>query len=143
MTPLKRPLAAAGAAVLLALSLSACGGSPTDASVKDYCEATQGNSNDEEFTKALEDEDWDKIRDLVQEQADEVEEVGTPEDIPDDAREGFELQIEQAGDLSADDIEKAFKDQENPFEADLSKDEKKKIEAYTKYESKTCADSGE
>lgn len=142
MTPLKRPLAAAGAAVLLALSLSACGGgAPTDASEKDFCEATQGNSNDEEFTKALEDEDWDKIRDLVQEQADEVEEVGTPEDIPDDAREGFELQLEQAGDLSSDDIEKAFKDQEDPFEADLSEDEKKKVEAYSDYESKTCADA--
>ena len=34
MTPIKRPLAAAGAAVLLGLSLTACGGSdyPTDAS---------------------------------------------------------------------------------------------------------------
>lgn len=28
MTPIKRPLAAAGAAVLLTLSLSACGGAP-------------------------------------------------------------------------------------------------------------------
>lgn len=142
MTPLKRPLVAAAATVLLALSLSACGGgAPTDASVKDFCEATQGNSNEEDFTKALEDEDWDKIRDLVQEQADEIEEVGTPEDIPDDAREGFELQLEQADDLSADDLEKAFTDQENPFEVDLSGEDKKKIEAYTEYESETCADS--
>lgn len=143
MTPMKRPLAAAGAAVLLALSLSACGGAPADASVKDFCKVTQDEASQEEFLKAVQDEDWDKIADLVKDQADDVEEVGTPDDISDDAREGFEIQLDAAKGISADDIEKAFKDDEDPFEADLSSDEKKKVEAYTEYENKTCDDSGD
>lgn len=144
MTPLKRPLAGAGAAVLLAFSLTACGGgAPADASVEDFCNAIQGDADDEAFGKAVVDEDWDKVADLLKEQIDAVEEVGTPEDIPDDAREGFELQIDKAGDLSADDIEKAFTDQKDPFEVDVSDDDKKKIDAFTEYQSETCADQGD
>lgn len=140
MTPIKRPIAAAGAAVLLALSLSACGGgAPTDASKEDFCEVTQNESGGEEAFKAISEEDWDKAADLIKEQADEVEEVGTPEDIPDDAREGFEIQLDAAKSLDGDDIEKAFKDEEDPFEADLSDDEKDKVEAYSEYENETCS----
>lgn len=141
MTPIKRPLAAAGAAALLAITLTACGGAPADASVDDFCKATQDNSGGEEFFKAIEDEDWDKLEELIKEQADDIEEVGTPEDIPDDAREGFEIQLDAAKGISADDIEKAFKDDEDPFEADLSDEDKKKVEAYTEYENETCDES--
>lgn len=143
MTPIKRPLAAAGAAVLLALSLTACGGAPADASVEDFCKVTQDEAGGDEFFKAIEDKDWDKVEDLVKEQADEVEEVGTPEDIPDDAREGFEIQLETIQGFSADDWEEAFSSEsdEDPFEKDLSSDEKKKVDAYTEYENETCDDS--
>lgn len=143
MTPIKRPLAAAGAAVLLALSLTACGGAPADASVEDFCKVTQDEAGGDEFFKAIEDKDWDKVEDLVKEQADEVEEVGTPEDIPDDAREGFEIQLETIQGFSADDWEEAFNSEsdEDPFEKDLSSDEKKKVDAYTEYENETCDDS--
>ena len=142
MTPIKRPLAAAGAAVLLTLSLSACGGAPTDASVKDFCKVTQDEEGGEEFFKAIEDKDWDKVEELVKKQADEVEEVGTPEDIPDDAREGYEIQLDTIRSFSADDWEKAFKEggDDDFFEKDLSSDEKKKVDAYTEYENKTCDD---
>lgn len=143
MTPIKRPLAAAGAAVLLALALTACGGSPTNASEKDYCEAVNGINDNEDLIKAVTDEDWDKAADLLKDSAEEIEEVGTPEDIPDDAREGFELQLDASADISGDDLEKAFKDQEDPFEADLSGDEKKKVEAYNEYENETCSDTEE
>ncbi|HWJ09859.1 MAG TPA: hypothetical protein VNS46_10810 [Nocardioides sp.] len=139
MTPIKRPLAAAGAAALLALSLSACGGAPTDASVEDYCAAV-GDEGSDDFIKAVTDEDWDKVEDLVKEQADEVEEVGTPDDIPDEAREGFEIQLDTIKGLKADDFEEAFnaESDEDPFEKELSKDEKKKVDAYNEYESETC-----
>lgn len=144
MTPIKRPMAAAGAAVLLALSLSACGGgAPTDASKDDYCEAVQGTSGDEEFSKALEDKDWDKIADLYKDAADDVEEVGTPDDISDEEREGFEIQLDAIKSVNGDDIEKAFNSEgEDPFEDEFSDDEKDKVKAYQKYESETCADSG-
>ncbi len=39
MTPLKRYVGAGSAAVLLAFSLTACGGAPTDASTEDFCDA--------------------------------------------------------------------------------------------------------
>lgn len=140
MSPIKRPLAAAGSAVLLAFTLAACGGgAPTDASKEDFCDAVNSDANDEEFEKALEDKDGGKLLDLIQEQVDEIEEVGTPEDISDDEREGFEILLEQVDNLSEDDIEQAINDQKDPFEADLSSDEKKKVDAYNKYETETCS----
>lgn len=138
----KRPLATAGATVLLALSLTACGGgSPSDASVKDYCDAVRGDTNTEAFGKALEDKDYDKIVDLFKEQAEKVEKVGTPKDISDDAREGFEIQLDAIKDIDGDDVKKAFESDgdSDPFEDKISKDDKKKVEAYTKYESETCS----
>lgn len=112
--------------------------------MKDFCKVTQDEEGGEEFFKAIEDKDWDKVEELVKKQADEVEEVGTPEDIPDDAREGYEIQLDTIKGFSADDWEKAFKENsdEDPFEKDLSSDEKKKVDAYTEYENKTCDDSG-
>ncbi|WP_435768975.1 hypothetical protein [Nocardioides sp. SYSU DS0651] len=140
---LKRPLAAAGAAALLALSLTACGGgAPTDASKEDFCAVVDSASTDEEFGEAFADEDYDKIAELLQEQAEEVEEVGTPEDIPDDAREGFEITVEAAKEVSGDDIEKAFKEEDENLGLEFSDDEQKKVEAYDEYETETC-DNGE
>ena len=112
MTRIKRPAAAVGAAVLLAFSLSACGGPPTDASEEDFVDA-------------------------LKEQAENIEEVGTPEDIPDDARKGFELSLDAVNDLDADDIDLENLD-EFDFEEDLSDEEKEQIDAYDKYESETC-----
>lgn len=141
MIRIKRPAAAAGAAVLLAFSLSACGGPPTDASKEDYCDAVNDNSalNDIDF----ENPDEEAFVDALKEQAEKLEEVGTPEDIPDDAREGFEIQLETIQGFSADDWEEAFNSEsdEDPFEKDLSSDEKKKVDAYTEYENETCDDS--
>lgn len=144
MTPIKRPLAAVGAAALLALSLTACGGSsaPSDASVEDFCKAVKAETGGEEIAKAAEAKDYDKVADLLKERVEGIEEVGTPEDIPDDAREGFEIQVDAASDISGDDIKKAYEDQgSDPFETDLSDDEKDKVKAYTEYESETCSGS--
>lgn len=150
MTPIKRPLAAAGAAVLLALSLTACGGgAPTDASVEDFCKIAD-NTGNEEFFNALEKKDYDKLEDLLKDHAKDAEETGTPEDIPDDAREGFEIQLDAYQDIDADDLKEAFEAEEgeDPFEDDFSKEEKEKVEAFTEYQNETCAgstgsDSGE
>lgn len=133
MIRIKRPAAAAGAAVLLAFSLSACGGPPTDASKEDYCDAVNDNSalNDIDF----ENPDEEAFVDALKEQAEKLEEVGTPEDIPDDAREGFEIQLEAINDLDADDID--FDDPE-AFDDEFSDDEKEKVDAYAEYEAETC-----
>ncbi|MDN5746019.1 MAG: PT domain-containing protein, partial [Nocardioidaceae bacterium] len=140
MIPLKRPLAAAGAAVLLGLSLSACGGSPTDASTDDFCDAVQGLSDpDGEFVKAVKDKDWDAVADAVKKQANNIEDVGTPKNMSEDARKGWELTLDEAKGISGDDIKKSFEDNKDPFdEDDLSKDEQKNIDAFQDYQDDTC-----
>ena len=143
MTLMKRPLASAGAVVLLALSLTACGGgAPSDASVKDFCSISD-QTGDDEFYKALEKKDYDKIADLFKEQADKAEEIGTPKDIPDDAREGFEIQVDALKDLDGDTVKKAFESKDpSKFEDELiSKDDQKKVEAFSKYENEKCSGS--
>ncbi|KAA1427911.1 hypothetical protein [Nocardioides antri] len=117
MIRIKRSAAAVGAATLLAFSLTACGGAPTDASEDDFCEvATQ------------EPDDVDAIHDW----ADEAEEVGTPEDIPDDARAGFEAIVELAKDIEEEDLE------DENFLDDLSEEEQDEFEAYATYVGETC-----
>jgi hypothetical protein len=135
MIRIKRPAAVVGATVLLSFSLTACGGPPTDASEKDYCDAI---GDDSYFNDLGEDADEQDYVDALQEFADAVKEVGTPEDIPDDAREGFEIQLDVIDDLKADDID--LEGDENPLESELSDDEKKKVDAYTEYENETCSE---
>ncbi|MDQ6526972.1 hypothetical protein RB608_25375 [Nocardioides sp. LHD-245] len=142
MTLMKRPLATAGATVLLALSLAACGGgAPSDASVDDFCN-TAADTLGKEFMAAYQDKDYDKLEDIFKKAAEKAADVGTPEDIPDDAREGFELQLDAYEDLDADDIKKGLeaKEGEDPFADEFSKDEMKKVEAFTTYQAETCAD---
>lgn len=146
MTRLPRAVAALAAPLLLLGTLTACGGgAPTDASKEDFCTDVHGaepdlegldeNSSEKEIAEKFK-EELDKITETA-------EEVGTPEDIPDDAREGFEITLDKAQDLSADDLEQAIKDEEDPFEDGLSKDEKKKVEAYDEWANEYCGDSEE
>ena len=147
MGSVKSPLAAAGAAVLLALSLTACGGSdagPKDASVKDFCKVVDGDVDSAAFLKAYQDKDWNKVADLVKKQSEKAAKVGTPKDIPADAREGFEITIDAAKDVNGDDIKKAFEDGQNgdTFGNKISKDDEKKVKAFGEYQAKTCSSSG-
>jgi len=108
MNPIRRAAAAAAAATLLALSVSACGDdgdsnagdSPTDASQDDFCDA---------WTDAFEklagagekpsEDDWEAFQDKVKDLGD----VGTPDDIDDDARDGFETFVDIVVDSDYDD----------------------------------------
>ena len=135
MTPITRSALAVGAAVLLASSLGACGEPPTDASKEEYCDVV----NDPEYAEGLdEDSDEQDYVDAVQLIAGDLRDVGTPEDIPDDAREGFEIQLDAVDDLEADDLD--LDGGGNPLWEGLSADELEKVEAYTDYESETCPD---
>ena len=135
----------AGAAVLIVGSvLSACGGggsgAPDDASEKDFC-ATQTSlledlmpddmnnpelPSDEEMARAV--KNW----------GEKIEEVGTPEDISDDARKGFERVVEMANDIDPSDfsIEK-LEDLEAGGE-EASAEAKKQAAAFEKYLTETC-----
>ncbi|WP_435768976.1 hypothetical protein [Nocardioides sp. SYSU DS0651] len=137
MPPFKRPLAAAGTAVLLSLSVAACGESaPTDASEDEFCETYLDTS----WQEGVGEEDFDAQEEALQERADELEEVGTPEDIPDDAREGFEVQLEVLRDISAEDLEDSQQEDstiEEEFEEEYA-DSKDEVDAFEEYVGDTC-----
>ena len=116
-----RRLALASAGLMLLGGLTACGGSPDDASKGDFCNAFKkvGKTGSSDFKK---------FQDTVAEFGD----VGTPKEISDDARKGFEFLIDKAG--SADN-EKDFK----KVGDNLSKDEEKQIKAFSEYAAKTCS----
>ena len=63
-----------------------------------------------------------------------MEKVGTPEDISDEARDGFELMIKEVGELDADDTTQDFAE----IEKDLSASEKKASTAFDTYTTDTC-----
>jgi hypothetical protein len=67
-------------AVLLAGSLTACGGAPADADAQSFCEVAT----------RLGDEEGEASPEL----AADLEAVGTPAGIPTQAREGFEIQVD-------------------------------------------------
>ena len=112
-----------GAGVVLVVGvLTGCGGDASDdASEKDFCDAFQklGESGD----------DFDKSKEAFK----DLEDTGTPDDMPDDARDGFELIIDIAD--AADSTEDAEKKV-----ADLNTGERKKVEAFSTYTLKKCVD---
>ena len=133
MTRFKRPAAAAGAAALLAFSLSACGGgggsdAPTDASKDEFCESW--NSAFEDISAAEPtDEDFEAFQDAVADLAD----VGTPDGISDEQREGFEVFVDAVADASADDLSS----DEIPG---VSEDDSAKAQAFVEYAVTECTE---
>jgi hypothetical protein len=116
------------------------GGAPTDASDKEFCE-TQSSlleellpddmtnpeiPSNEEMAKAV--KNWGK----------NLEEVGTPEDIPDDARAGFEAVIEQADDIDASDFSIEKLEELEQGGADASAKVKEQAQAFSDYLTETC-----
>ncbi|WP_345266586.1 hypothetical protein [Nocardioides nanhaiensis] len=112
---LTRSLAAAATAAL-AFSLTACGGddgasAPDSASVEDFCDAYTSyiedllDDIDMSDPSAIETPSAEEAVDGIKEWADELAETGTPEDMPDEARQGFEDFIDGAQEITADDLE--------------------------------------
>lgn len=130
MTPLKRRVAAISAPVLLALSLTACGGddgggdsdAPESATNDEFCEAFLDVGNLETGAD---------IKDF----AANLEEVGTPEDVSEDERAGFEVFIDAAQDV---DDDATLEDIEDP---DVSEEDNANAEAFVTYATETCAGS--
>lgn len=123
---MKRVLSVA-ALVLAAGSLSACGGgpgadAPTDASVDDFCAA---------FASIVDylDEDGETFQ--AADYADKLVEVGTPEEISDEARSGFELYVEAFEDLGNDASEDEVDDAEVEDNGDT--------DAFDDYAAEACA----
>ena len=137
MTSIQRPAAAAGAAVLLALSLTACGSSyPTDAPKSDFCDSFAKaalTSFDIEGEEPTEDE-WENIQKAYE----DLGEVGTPDNISDDNREGFEVAVDTITDLSYDDAKESFGDEGDDNLPGVSKEESDKAEQFFDWAGGEC-----
>ncbi len=123
---------AAASLVLIAGGVTGCSSS---ASKEEFC-----NGYDD-FIKALVDIDaeGENYGEKLKDAASEFEEVGTPEDIPDDAKEGLEIVFDTIQEL---DDDASPEDIEN-LDGDLSEDEQKKADAFEEYLEKTCPNAGE
>lgn len=107
MTRIKRPAAAVGVAALLAFSLTACGGSPPDdASKGDFCDGV-AKAFDQDFESDPTEDQFNDFKDDVADLGD----IGTPENIPDDARDGFEAFVDAVDELDYDDVKDADEDE--------------------------------
>ena len=74
----------------------------------------------------------------VQDWGAEIEEVGTPEDIPDAARAGFEAIVEQAKDIDAADFDTEKLEELEMGGADASAEVKEQAQAFSDYLTETC-----
>ena len=121
----------AASLMLIAGGATACSNS---ASKEDFC-----NGYDD-FIQALADADAEKnYGEQLKDAASDFEDVGTPEDIPDDAKEGLEIVMDAIQDLDDD----ATPDDISNMNEDLSEDDNKKAEAFQEYLAKTCPDAGQ
>lgn len=150
---MRRVLAGAGAAALLGLPLSACGGDDTAASsssssggesgaesaasTEEFC--TAYNSLSESLLSGFEegssqDEQAQQAAGVFRDWAARITDVGVPSDTPDEARAGFELIVQTALDLPEDVSAADFQDLESSF----SDAENQSAEAFGSYATETC-----
>lgn len=131
-TPAKTGLLAASL-VLVGASVAGCGGggAPTDASEDDFCkELTSLFADLGTMADATDKEAIDSIKSWAK----DLEEVGTPEEMSDEARDGFELMLEQVAELDEDDTTEDFQ----KLDDDLSDSEKSATTAFETYTADTC-----
>ena len=107
-------------------------GAPTDASVDDFCAnfLTFG----EEFGALGADEDPSAVIKAIKGIADDMIETGTPDDISDDAREGWEISLDAIKDIPDD----ATQDELMELDSEFSDSEQEKSDAFDDYLAETC-----
>ena len=143
-TRILRPFAAA-TTLALGLALTACGGggggssAPDDTSVETFCDAY--NSIVDDLVDSIDpaapaEPSGEQVVTALKAWAEKLADAGTPDDMSDEARDGFELLIETADDLDPADFESAdFLDE---LDADFSADEQAASEAFTTYATDNC-----
>ena len=144
MTIRTRLTTVTSAALLVAAVTTACGGggggAPSDASEKDFC-AAQSSLVENLLPDDMADPEMPSNEDMakaVQDWGAEIEEVGTPEGISDDARAGFEAVVEQANDIEASDFTMEKLEELEMGGADASAEVKEQAQAFSDYLTETC-----
>jgi hypothetical protein len=110
--------------------------SPESASVEDFCDGL--DAFDAEID---EDADADEQVDRAHELAEDLMDIGTPEDIPEDARHGFEVYVGAFTEIEADDVE-AFENAESEDEfrelLGISEEDYADVTAFFTYAGENC-----
>ena len=99
------------------------------ASTEDFCGAFQAFSEDLQDVTGQE----ENLGEILKKAAQRIEDVGTPDDIPDDAREGLELTLDKLIALSDDADETDLMEM-----LDFDEDERVKSMAFEDYLDGTC-----
>lgn len=128
------------AGMALAAALTACGGSdeggseaaPDDASTSDFCEGFNGLF--EKVVGQATSGDSSAMISALKDWAADMEDIGTPSDMPEDARNGFEVFLEQAKDLDED----ASLDDLQNLGDDLSEGDQADGEAFGAWTEENC-----
>ena len=131
-----------GTVLLVGAVTSACGGggAPTDASEDEFCTAQTSLledlvPDDPEATGLPSGED---VAAAVEDWVAELEDVGTPEAIPDEARAGFEAMVEEARDVDAADFDFDALEELRLGAADASEEARQQARAFSEYVAETC-----
>ncbi|MDN4172095.1 hypothetical protein QWY28_03995 [Nocardioides sp. SOB77] len=139
-----RRAAATSSLLLLAPFAAACGGddeassAPQDASTEDFCEAYSSifDSLLAAPSEGSQEEQEQAAVDALKEWTEQMREVGTPEDLPDDARDGFELVLDEASD-----IEDVSDLQDLDDNQDYSESEQEASQALNTWIAENCANA--
>jgi hypothetical protein len=111
------------------------GGGAGSASTKEFCGALKDFQDD--FSGTDPTKDLQAYVKTLKQAAGKLEGVGTPKDMPTDAKDGFDLTVSKIKDLSdtatLDDLANI---------GDVSDEDQKKLDALDEYISKTCPDLG-
>ena len=107
------------------------GGAPTDASEEDYCASYQSLFDD---MSTMADATDEEIIAQIKDRATTMEETGTPEDMPEDARAGFETTVSLINDLDDDAQQEDFE----KIDEDLTDEETAQVDEFDTYTTDTC-----
>ena len=113
------------------------GGKAADQSVstEDFCAAFQSFYDDLQDVTGEEDDLGKILKDAAQ----QIEDAGTPDDIPADAKEGLQLTLDAIDDLPDD----AAAEDLSGIDAEFSAEEQEKVDAFSDYLEKTCPETGD
>ncbi|QZY29246.1 hypothetical protein [Nocardioides coralli] len=131
--------------VLLAGLLTGCGGeggqdgqggqaAPDDATQEEFCDAYAGLFSN--FGEMDPNDTSAGIR-AFQDWAEEMEQVGTPEDIPEDARRGFEVMLDSIAEIDPE----ASEEELNRLGEDLSPGDQESGNAFVTWATQECPDA--
>lgn len=137
---------AAASLLLVAGGAAACGDDKSDGgggskaddksvSTDDFCAAFQSFYDDLADVTG----DEDNLGKILKDAAQQIEDVGTPDGIPADAKEGLKLTLDAIDGLPDD----ATAEDMAAIDSDFTDAEQKKVDAFSDYLDKTCPDTGD